>query len=135
MPDQAILSDEFVRQLVGVGEVDILIAVPTYNNAATVGHLVQALDEVVLNQFARARVVIVNVDGGSRDGTPEAILATPAEHNSGHGLLQLRTVHRVTTRYAGQPSSTTALRMILGAADLLSAKSCAVLSPASTHLR
>jgi glucosylglycerate synthase len=135
LTDQAILSDEFVRQLVSVGEVDILLGVPTYNNVGTIGHLLRALDEVVLNQFARARVVIVNVDGGSRDGTPEAVLAKPVEDRSvGRGLLQLRTVHRVTTRYAGHPSFASALRTILAAADLLSAKSCAVLSPASVHV-
>jgi hypothetical protein len=135
LPDQAILSDDFVRQLVSVGEVDILLGVSTYNNAATIGRLLRAIDEVVLNQFARARVVIVNVDGGSRDGTPDSILAKPVEdHRSGRGLLQLRTVHRVSTRYAGHPSSSLALRTLLAAADLLSAKSCAVLSPTSVQV-
>jgi hypothetical protein len=135
LPDETILSDEFLRQLVSVGEVDVLIGVPTYNNAATIGHLVQALDEAVPHSFSRERVVVVNADGGSRDGTPEMIVAEPADNlNGGHGLLQLRTVHRVTTRYPGHPSFAGALRTILAAVDLLSAKSCAVLSPTSVHM-
>lgn len=135
MPEETILSDEFLRQLVSVGEVDILIGVPTYNNAATVDRLVQALNQAVMRSFSRERVVVVNADGGSRDGTPELMVAQPADdHNGGHGLHQLRTVHRVTTRYPGQPSLAGALRTILAAVDLLSAKSCAVLSPASVHI-
>jgi len=38
-------------------------------------------------------------------------------------------VHRITTRYANQPSRGTAFRAILAAADLLRAKACAVISP------
>jgi hypothetical protein len=135
LPDESILSDDFLRQLVSVGEVDVLIGVPTYNNAGTVGNLVQALDQAVVRNFARERVVIVNADGGSRDGTPGAILAKPVEqYDARHGFMQLRTVHRVSTRYRGHPSLASALRTILGAADLLSAKSCAVISPASLHV-
>jgi len=135
LPDETILSDDFLHELISVGEVDILIGVPTYNNAATVGPLLRALDDAVLRTFARERVVVVNADGGSRDGTPEALVAQPLDdHQGAHGLIQLRTVHRITAHYRGQPSSAMALRTILAAADLLSAKSCAVLSPTSAHV-
>ena len=136
MPDETILSDDFLHQLVSVGEVDVVIAVPTYNNAATIGHVVQAVDQAVLRSFARDRVVIINADGGSQDGTPEAIVAQPVENHHGpHGLFRLRTVQRVTTRYPGHPSFASALRTILAAADLLHAKSCAMLSPTSAHVK
>jgi hypothetical protein len=135
LPDENILSDEFLHQLVNVGEVDILIGVPTYNNAATISHLAQAVDQALLRSFARDRVVIINADGGSRDGTPEAIVAQPVESNQpAHGLFRLRTVQRVTTRYPGHPSFASALRTLLAAADLLRAKSCAILSPNSIHM-
>ena len=35
MPEESILTDEFLRQLIYVGEADILVSVPTYNNAAS----------------------------------------------------------------------------------------------------
>ena len=131
----SILSDDFVRQLVSVGEVDILIGVPTYNNASTVGQVAQALEQAILRSFARDRVVIVNADGGSRDGTPEALMSFPLQSNhNAHGLVQLRTIDRVTTRYRGHPSFASALRTILAAAELSRAKACAILSPASSNM-
>jgi glucosylglycerate synthase len=129
------LSDEFLRQLVSVGEVDILIGVPTYNNASTVGQVAQSLDQALVKSFARDRVVIVNADGGSRDGTPEVMMSDPGEHNhTAHRFVHLRTVHRVTTRYRGQPAFASALRTILAASDLLQAKSCVILSPSSGQM-
>jgi len=38
-------------------------------------------------------------------------------------------LHRITTRYANQPSRGAAFRAILAAADLLRAKACAIISP------
>lgn len=135
MPDESALSDDFLRQLVSVGEVDILIGVPTYNNASTVGQVAQSLEQALVRSFARDRVVIVNADGGSRDGTPEALMTDPAHSNdNAHGLVHLRTIHRVSTRYRGHPSFASALRTILAAAELLRAKACAILSPASSNM-
>jgi hypothetical protein len=135
LADESVLSDEFVRQLVSVGEVDILIGVPTYNNASTVGQVVQSLEQALVRSFARDRVVIINADGGSRDGTPDVLMTDPSvREHSAHGLVHLRTVHRITTRYSGHPSFASALRTILAAAELLSAKACAILSPASSAI-
>ena len=67
MADESILTDKFLRQLIDVGEADVLVGVPTYNNAATVGQVVQAIRAGLLKYFPRERAVIVNADGGSRD--------------------------------------------------------------------
>ena len=46
-----------------VGEVDILIGVPTLNAAATVGPVVQCVRAGLLKYFSRQRAVIINVYG------------------------------------------------------------------------
>ena len=69
MPEGSILSDDFIRELINVGEVDILVAVPTHNDGRTVGPVVQAVRAGLLKYFPRARAVIINADGGSHDGT------------------------------------------------------------------
>jgi len=74
LPEESILTDEFLRQLINVGEADILVGVPTYNNAATVGQVVQTVRAGLLKYFPRERAVIVNADGGSRDHTPDLVL-------------------------------------------------------------
>ena len=37
LEDGNFLTDDFLRQLINVGEVDILVGLPTHNNAKTVG--------------------------------------------------------------------------------------------------
>src|SRR5205814_8813382 len=71
--DDSILTDEFLRQLINVGEVDILVGLPTHNNAKTIGSVVQAIRSGILQGFSRERAVIINADGGSKDGTPELV--------------------------------------------------------------
>ena len=39
MAEETILSDDFLRELINVGEVDILVGVHTYNDASTIGPL------------------------------------------------------------------------------------------------
>ena len=119
----------------GVGEVDLMVGIPTHNNAQTIGATVAVVEESFRQNFTRDRVVIVNVDGGSRDGTPDEVLKSVTEtHPSLRGLTSLRTIHRISTRYTGGPSPGGALRSILAAADLVRAKACAVISPQSPGL-
>jgi hypothetical protein len=133
--EEILLADDFVRQLISVGEVDILVGIPSFNNAATIGQAVLAVEQSFQQGFARQRVVLVNVDGGSGDGTREVVMNTRAEKSSsGRGLTSLRTEQRVVTQYGNAPSASLAMRTILAAADLLRAKACAVISPATSNL-
>lgn len=135
MPEDSILSDSFIGELISVGEVDIVVGVPTYNDAATVGQVVQAVRAGLLLYFPRARSVIINADGGSRDNTQELIRAASISDLSvASNVHALRTLHSISTEYENGPASGTALRTILAAADLLQAKACAVISPESTTL-
>jgi hypothetical protein len=135
LAEETFLTDDFVRQLMSVGEVDLLVAIPSHNNAKTIGHTVETVEESFQQNFVRDRVVIVNVDGGSRDGTSEVALNTlPPRNANPRGLTSLRTIHRIATRYADAPSQGLALRTILAAADLLRAKACALISPTTSNL-
>jgi hypothetical protein len=129
------LSDDFVRQLINVGEVDILIGLPTHNNARTIGSVVQTVQSGILRWFPRDRAVIINADGGSRDGTPELVTGVSIDDlRPRSGPNALRTLHSISTKYASNPASPVALRTILSAAELLRAKACVVLSPESSNM-
>lgn len=135
MAEDTFLGDDLLRQLMSVGEVDLLVAVPSYNNAGTIGQTLQIIEESYQRNFVRDRVVIINVDGGSTDHTPDIVLNTNGRKGSAHrGIVSLRTVHRVATQYAKAPSQAMALRTILATVDLLRARSCAIVSPATTNL-
>jgi hypothetical protein len=135
LAEETILTDDFLRELINVGEVDILVGVPTYNDAGTVGQVVQAIRAGLLKYFPRLRAVIINADGGSRDATQDLVRAasiSDLQHAS--NLHALRTLHCISAQYPGGPASGTALHTILAAAELLRATACAVISPDSTNL-
>ncbi len=135
MEDGNFLTDDFFRQLINVGEVDILVGLPTHNNAKTVGSIVHTVRSGILRTFPRERVVIINADGGSRDGTPELITGVSIDDvRRGSSVYALRTLHAISTNYASTPQSGVALRTILAAAELLRAKACVVISPESENI-
>jgi hypothetical protein len=129
------LTDDFLRQLINVGEVDILVGLRTHNNAKTIEPVIRAIQAGILKCFPRERVVIINADGGSQDRTPELIVGASIDDVwSASKVYALRTLHSISTRYASTPEPGTALRTILAAADLLRAKACVVISPDSTTI-
>ena len=114
---------------------DLLVGVPTHNNAKTVGETVQAIRVGLLKYFPRERVVIVNPDGGSKDSTREVIAAASINDlQRSSDLYALRTLHCISTIYGDDPATEVALRTILAAAELLRAKACAIVSPESTNV-
>jgi hypothetical protein len=133
--DDSLLSDDFVCALSAVGEVDLLVGIATMNDAKTVGHVVQAVQAGFAKHFSRERVVLVNVDGGSRDNTQEVFTNTSLVDPSRLFATQsLRTTHRITTQYRGAPEPAAALHTLIAAADLLRAKACAVVSAELTSM-
>jgi hypothetical protein len=135
LAEESFLTDDFLRQLINVGEVDILVGLPTHNNAKTIGSIVHAIQSDILRCFPRERAVIINADGGSRDGTPELVTGASIDDvRPASNPYALRTLHSISTRYATSPSSGGALRTILAAAELLRAKACVVMSPESANI-
>src|ERR1700692_2467824 len=135
LAEESYLSDNFLRQLINVGEVDILVGLPTHNNAKPIGSIVQTIQSGILKTCPRERAVIINADGGSRDGTPELITGISIDDvRPASNLYALRTLHSISTKYASSPSSGVALRTILAAAELLRAKACLVMSPESANI-
>jgi hypothetical protein len=134
LAEESFLTDDLLHQLISVGEVDLVVGVPSHNNADTIGHTVEAIEESFQSAFSRERVVIVNVDGGSNDGTVDVFLnAVQRKNTNSRGLTSLRTEHRVVTRYE-TPSPATVFRTIIATADLLRAKACAVVSASTPNL-
>ena len=136
MAEESILADDFLRELIYTGEVDIVIGVPTFNDSKTVGQVLQAVRTGLLKYFPRQRAVILNADGGSRDGTQNLVRAAAiSDSQRASDLHALRTLHSISTQYPGGPSSGNALYTIVAAAELLRAGVCAVVSPESVTLQ
>lgn len=121
------LTEEARRAIGQLKQADIVIGIPSYNNARTIGHVVRAAQAGLAKYFPQLSSVIINSDGGSRDGTQEAVLKASIEDP--HLLLlstPLLPVHRLSLPYHGIPGKGSAFRMIFAMARELGAKACAV---------
>ncbi len=129
MSEETLLSDDFIRQLVSVGEVDVLVAISSRNNCRTIGNVVRAAEESLLRNFRRQRTVLINIDAGSRDGTQQAV--RDASLLGVNGFESLRTLRWITARTEGAAGDSAMVRTMLAAADLLHAKASAIISGAA----
>jgi glucosylglycerate synthase len=135
LAEETLLNDDLLRQLMNVGEVDILVGLPTYNNAKTIEPVIRAIQAGILKCFPRERAVIINADAGSQDGTPNLVTdASIDDVRRTSKVYALRTLHVITTQYSDSPGPGTAIRTILSAADLLRARACVMISPDSSTI-
>jgi hypothetical protein len=122
-----IMPREALRAVEHIGETDIVIGVPSYNNARTIAHVIQAIQAGLAKYFSKFSAVIVNSDGGSSDGTPEAVLSANFDLSR---LLRVSTplagVHRLSFPYHGIPGKGSAFRLVFQMAKALRSKACAV---------
>ena len=135
MADETFLSDDLLRQLMSVGEVDLLVGILAHRSANTVRRAAHYVEKSLQQNFVRQRVAIISVDGGAVEdsGTDERSGdGEPGNNSNSKGITSLRTIHRVTAAFNGAPSPGLALRTILSASDLLRARACAVVSPATS---
>jgi glycosyltransferase involved in cell wall biosynthesis len=110
------LQDEARQRLTRIGHADILVGIPSYNNAATIGHVVRMAAEGMVKYFPDMKAVLMNSDGGSPDGTRQVVLDTPMP----------RGVQVIATEYQGIPGKGSAFRAIFEAARALGVKVCVV---------
>ncbi|MEW6336059.1 MAG: glycosyltransferase [Acidobacteriota bacterium] len=127
MVDELGLPGALLEELQKIGEADILIGIPSYNNARTIGHVVRAVQAGLAKHFPSERCVLLNSDGGSRDGTPDVVReASIDNYRTILAAHPLRPVHRIVTPYNGIPGKGSALRTVFAAARRLNARACAV---------
>jgi glycosyltransferase involved in cell wall biosynthesis len=126
MSSHSALSDEAREHIESVGKADILVGIPSYNNEATIEHVVRAVQFGLAKYFPRQRSVLMNSDGGSRDRTRQIVQKT-----SVYGDLDLifvenpvRPVRSLATPYHGILGKGSAFKAIFEVADRLSAKAC-----------
>ncbi len=137
MADETFLSDDLLRQLMSVGEVDLLVGILSHQSANTMRRAARSIENSLQQNFVRQRVAIISVDAGSVEDASDVTSASESQFaNDLHskGLTTLRTIHRITANFSAAPSAGVSFHTILSSADLLRAKACAVVSPATSSM-
>lgn len=115
------------ERITGIGEADILVGIPSYNNARTIGHVVKAVQAGFAKYFPDKRTVLVNSDGGSTDGTMDVVQATTIDDFSSILLShRVASFSKIATPYHGIPGKGSAFRTVFEIAGALGVKACAV---------
>src|SRR4030065_988469 len=85
-----------------IKETEILVGIPSYNNARTIGQVVRAVMAGLAKHFPGAKAVLVNSDGGSTDGTQDEVKRVQIEDFktilTSHPV---HPVHKIVTPYHG----------------------------------
>ena len=118
---------ELRARLEQIGEADLVVGIPSYNNARTIGQVVRAVSVGLAKYFPARKSVIVNSDGGSKDDTQGVVMR--AEGGADDLLLLSHPVfpsYRISTPYHGIPGKGSAFRTIFAVAKRLNAKACVV---------
>ena len=116
MPYETTLHEDTQKRIENIGQADILVGIPSYNNAATIGHVVRMAAEGMVKHFPDLKPVLINSDGGSPDGTCQVVLNTPVPQG----------VEVIATEYQGMPGKGSAFRAVFEAAKALGVKVCVV---------
>ncbi|HEX7588275.1 MAG TPA: glycosyltransferase [Anaerolineae bacterium] len=118
------LRSEGQRRLTEIGTADLLVGIPSYKNAETIGLVVDRAADGMQEYFGSLRPVIAVVDGGSSDETVQIAsnrrLPPP--------------VRRIVTTYQGIQGKGSAVRAIFEMSRVLGAKVCIVLEADLTSL-
>src|SRR5512139_3968144 len=125
--DSIISRKDVYAQLEKIKSADILVGIPSYNNARTIGHVVTAVQAGLAKYFPDRKSVLVNSDGGSTDGTIDVVNQAGIEDFQSILLYhRVEPFFKIATPYIGLPGKGSAFRSIFEIAVALNVKACAV---------
>ena len=73
MAEETLLSDDYVRQLTAVGEVDVIVGIPTLNHRGSVAPVINAVKKGLATYFRRERAAVIVSEGGLKNEGTETM--------------------------------------------------------------
>ncbi len=70
------LTPAIREEIARLGKADIMVGIPSFKNAATIGYVVRAAQAGLVQYFPDLHPVVVNADAGSPDGTGRVVIET-----------------------------------------------------------
>lgn len=107
-------------------DIDILVGIPSFNSAKTIVHVVKAVEAGLTKYFPTHKSLLVNSDGGSTDGTMEAVSQATVDMESVLINRKADKFRKFVTPYHGIPGKGSAFQTVFQIARDLNVKACAV---------
>jgi len=125
--EKYLIKEEALEKTREIKEADLLVGIPSFNSAHTIGHVVQAVREGLSRYFPDNRSVIVNCDEDSTDGTMDVVKNT-AVNSSGAASLSHKGNHVfiIVTPCHGLPIKGNVFRTFFEIANMLNVRACLV---------
>lgn len=114
--NKEILKKDVINKIKEINRADIMVGIPSYNNAKTIANVVKMAAEGMVKYFPKLKPIILNSDGGSTDETRSIVLNTKMPEG----------VDVITTEYKGIPGKGSSFRTIFETANVLGVKACVV---------
>jgi hypothetical protein len=107
-----------------VGQADLMVGIPSFGNADTIGFVVRAATAGMVQYFPDLKPILVNSDGGSPDDTPRVAISTESpEYIEKIILVSPRhKLRRISFTYQGPSGKGTAVRALFEVARELGVK-------------
>lgn len=110
--NEELLEDKVLKTISRLKSVDIIVGIPSFNNANTIGNVVSNFANGLKQYFPHFKSLIINSDGGSTDGTRDIV----------EEIRKTRGIEIITTEYKGPSGKGSAFRTIFEVAKRLEAK-------------
>ena len=107
-----------------IGSADLMVGIPSFSNAETIGYVVRAATAGMVQYFPDLKPVLVNSDGGSPDDTPRVAVSTESPDYIEKIILvsPRHRLRRISVTYQGTSGKGTAVRALLEIARELNVK-------------
>ena len=123
MPSSALDADG-IAEVRRIGSADLMVGIPSFGNAETIGYVVRATTAGMVQYFPELKPILVNSDGGSPDDTPRVAVSTESPDYLEKIILvsPKHKLQRISFTYQGISGKGTAVRALFEVARELKVK-------------
>ena len=123
-PPESALDEKGLVEVRRVGNADLMVGIPSFGNAETIGYVVRAATAGMVQYFPDLKPIMVNSDGGSPDDTPRVAVSTESPDYIEKIILisPRHKLQRISFTYQGISGKGTAVRALFEVARELKAK-------------
>jgi len=123
VPSSALDADG-IAEVRRIGSADIMVGIPSFGNAETIGYVVRAATAGMVQYFPELKPILVNSDGGSPDDTPRVAVSTESPDYLEKIILTSpkHKLQRISFTYQGISGKGTAVRALFEVARELKVK-------------